>query len=143
MGQFLNTSNGAPDHIDNVDGRQAAYLFALPDVALFQDYNSVGGFDVMPTHDFDTKFTVGKSYALTVGVLGGGGGMSNGAMFEISLYYRDAASNIVTVSATTITNTKTLFPTNSHFIDFQTRVASARHAKRAWNAATPNKQSFG
>src|SRR5215475_5047719 len=27
MGQFMNTSNGSPDHIDNVEGSQAAYLF--------------------------------------------------------------------------------------------------------------------
>src|SRR5262249_28404720 len=98
MGQFLNTSNGSPDHIDNVEGQQAAFLFALPDVAIFQDYNSIGGTDTDPSHEFNAKFQVGKSYALTVGVLGNGGGMSNGATFAISLYYRDLASNIVTVA---------------------------------------------
>ena len=122
FGEFLNTSNGAPDHLDNIEGNQAAYLFALADVALFQDYNSIGGLDVAPSHQFNAKFEPGKSYALMVGVLGGGGGMSNGVPFAISLYYRDDASNAITVASTTITNTKTLFPTNTHFTDFQVNV---------------------
>src|SRR5882762_4239486 len=122
MGQFLNTSNGSPDYIDNMDGRQAAYLFAVPQVAIFEDYNSISGTDSAPTHEFNAQFEAGKSYTLTVGVLGGGGGMSNGATFEISMYYRDASSNMVTVAATTITNTPELFPTRTHFIDFEVRI---------------------
>jgi hypothetical protein len=131
MGEFLNTSNGSPDHIDNVEGLQGAYLFALPDVAIFQDDNSIGGTNTTAIHDFNAKFEVGKSYALTVGVLGGGGGMSNGATFEISLYYRDASSNIATVVATILTNTPALFPARTHFIDFQTRVSSVA-SNDAW-----------
>src|SRR5262249_46722985 len=84
-----------------------------------------------PTHEFNAKFEVGKSYALTVGVLGGGGGMSNGVTFQISLYYRDAASNMVTVSSTTITNSKALFPTNTHFTDFQALLPQVK-AGDAW-----------
>src|SRR5262249_30607344 len=119
MGQFVNTSNGSPDHIDNVDGKQAAYIFALPGVGIFQDYNSIGRTNATPTDEFGAKFEVGKSYTLTVGVLGGGGGMSNGATFQISLYYRDAASNQVMVAAAAITNSLGLFPTNTHLTDFQ------------------------
>lgn len=126
MGQFLNTTNGAPDHIDNVDGRQAAYLFALPDVAIFQDYLSVGGTNAEPTHEFSLKYERGHSYNLTVGVLGGGGGMSNGVPLVISFYYRDASSNRVTVSSTTITNSKAWFPANSRLIDFQVQVPTVR-----------------
>jgi hypothetical protein len=131
MGQFLNTSNGAPDHIDNVDGKQAAFLFALPDVAIFQDYISVAGTNATPTHDFNLRYEVGNSYSLTVGVVGGGGGMSNGATFTISFYYRDAASNKVTVSSATITNTKTLFPTNTHLTDFNVQVPTVKDSD-AW-----------
>ena len=121
VGQFLNAPRGASNYIDNIDGEQAAFLFALPDVAIFQDYNSLTGTNSTPTHDFDAKFEVGKSYALTVALLGSGGGMSNGATFEISLYYRDANSNMATVAVSTITNTSALFPTNTHFLDFQVR----------------------
>jgi hypothetical protein len=126
MGQFLNTTNGSADHIDNIDGEQAAYLFALPEVAIFQDYISVGGLNPGPTHDFNLKYERGISYNMAVGVLGGGGGMSNGVPFVISFYYRDDASNRVTISSTTITNSKTLFPTNTHFTDFQVQVPTIR-----------------
>src|SRR5262249_46346488 len=78
VGQFLNTSNGSPDHIDNVDGEQGAYLFALPDVSIFQDDISIGGTNTEPTHAFSLTYERGNSYNMTVGVLGGGGGMSNG-----------------------------------------------------------------
>ncbi|MEO8428993.1 MAG: hypothetical protein ABI651_18005, partial [Verrucomicrobiota bacterium] len=131
MGQFLNTTNGSPNHIDNLDGKQAAFLTALPDVAIFQDYNSINGTNTAPGHDFNARFEAGKSYSLTVGVLGGGGGMSNGATFQISMYYRDAASNMVTVASTTITNTKNLFPTNTHFIDFNVQLPSVK-ASETW-----------
>ncbi len=122
MGEFLNTSNGSPDHIDNSDGRQGAYLFALPNVAVFQDYNTIAGTNTKPSREFNGQYEAGKSYTLTVGVIGGGGGMSNGATFEIAFYFRDAASNIITVGSTTITNSKALFPTNTHFTDFQARI---------------------
>ena len=45
-----------------------------------------------------------------------------GATLQLSLYYRDAASNIVTVAATTITNSAQLFPTNTHFVDFSVQL---------------------
>ena len=131
MGQFLNSSNGSPDHIDNMDGSQATFIFALPDVAVFQDYNSIGGTNTSPTHDFRAKFEVGKSYALTVGMLGGGGGMSNGATFRISLYYRNQAGERVMVTAATITNSLALFPTNTHFADFQAVVPTVK-SNDAW-----------
>ena len=131
MGEFLNTSNGSPNHIDNMEGKQAAYMYALPQVAVFQDYNTLAEYSPAPTHDFNVKFEVGRAYTLTVGVLGGGGGMSNGATFAISLYYRDASSNMVTVGATTITNSPALFPTNTHFTDFQVRVPSVK-TNDAW-----------
>jgi hypothetical protein len=131
MGQFLNTPNGSPNHIDNMDGSQAAFMFALPDVAIQQDYNSLSGTNIAPSHQFNARFETGKAYALTVGLLGGGGGMSNGVTFEISLYYRDVAGNVITFARTTITNSQALFPTNTHFIDFQVRTPSVQ-ASDAW-----------
>src|SRR5215831_18699284 len=62
MGQFLNTTNGSPDHIDNVDGSQAAFLFASPDVAIFQDYTSISGSGATTSHPFNAQFEAGKSY---------------------------------------------------------------------------------
>jgi fumarate reductase subunit C len=130
-GQFLNTPNGEPGHISNMEGSQGAFLFALPQVSIFQDYISLGGTNTTPAHDFDATFEAGKSYALTVGVLGNGGGMSNGATLELSLYYRDASSNQVIVAATTITNSAELFPTNTYFTDFQVLVPTV-NSNDAW-----------
>lgn len=121
-GVFLNTSLTNSDHIDNCDGNQAAFLFAVPQVAMFQDYDSTDWSNSTPTHAFNVTFEPGKSYDLTVGVIGGGGGMTEGATLQLSLYYRDAASNRVTVAATNIPFTLAGFPTTTHFIDCQAHV---------------------
>jgi len=125
MGEFFNFPDPGT-FIDNCDGSQAAFLYALPDVGLFQDYNSLSGTNTTPSHALNATFTVGKAYDLTVGLIGGGGGMKPGVTFQISLYYRDAASNRVTVAATTITNTLANFPTNTHLVDFQLRVPGVK-----------------
>ena len=130
-GVFLNTPTNDSAHIDNCDGKQAAFLFALPGVALFQDYNSTYGTNAASTHDFNVKFEVGKSYHLTVGVIGGGGGMSNGVTLELSLYYRDGASDLVKVGSTSITNTPATFSNSTHFVDFAVDVPTVK-AGDAW-----------
>ena len=117
-GVFLNSSVTNVDHIDNSEGNQALFLFAVPQVALFQDYDSVGGTNATPTHAFDAIFEVGKAYALTVGVIAGGGGMTGGANLEVSLYYREGATNRTTVAATNVTYSSSVFSNNTHFIDF-------------------------
>jgi hypothetical protein len=86
---FLNLPPADPDHIDNCDGNQAAWLFAVPEVELFQDLTAT--------------FEVGQSYHLTVGIFGGGGNMKDDVPIEIRLYYRDAENKKVTVGATTFT----------------------------------------
>jgi hypothetical protein len=130
-GVFLNSATNSPDYIDNMDGKQAAFFFALPGVALFQDYLSTYGTNASPAHDFNARFEVGKSYQLTVGVIGGGGGMSNGVTLALSLYYRDGASNRVTVAATTVTNQPANFSNTTHFIDFQVQLPAVK-AGDAW-----------
>ncbi len=117
-GVFMNTSATSADHIDNCDGNQAMWMFAVPDVGVFQDYNSIDWAHTTPTHDFNAAFEVGKSFRLTIGVIGGGGGMLAGASLAVSLYYRDAASNRVTVAAVNITNSTAIFSNNTHLIDF-------------------------
>jgi hypothetical protein len=51
--------------------------------------------------------------------MGGGGGMSNGVTLELSLYYRDDASNAVTVAATNFAHTPAVFSNRTHLVDFQ------------------------
>ncbi len=121
VGQFFNVPFPGL-FIDNCDGNQAAFLFAVPEVALFQDYDSVYGTNTTPSHAFNAKFNAGSSYDLAVALIGGGGGMKPGATLMLSLYYRDASSNMVVVASTTVTNSSDLFPTNTHFVDFSVHV---------------------
>ena len=124
MGTFYNVPFPGT-FIDNCDGTQAAFLFAVPDSALFQDYDSIYGTNTTPSHAFNARFNVNSAYSLTVGVIGGVDGslpLFEGATLQLSLYYRDAASNMVTVAAATITNSAQLFPTNTHFIDFSAQL---------------------
>ncbi|MGP8240125.1 MAG: hypothetical protein ACLQVW_32580 [Limisphaerales bacterium] len=114
---FTNSVATNTTYIDNCDGIQAAFLFAIPQVAIFQDINAT--------------FNAGKTYTLTVGLIGGGGNMAVGSTFQLSLYYRDASSNMVTVAATTVTNTAANFPTDTHLVDFQVQVPGVE-ATNAW-----------
>lgn len=125
-GVFLNTPPASADHLDNCEARQAVYLFAVPQVALFQDYDSTDWSHTAPLHAFEATFEVGKSYDLTVGINGGGGGMPVGSSFEISLYYRDGVSNLVTVAATTITNSLDAFPNRTHLTDYRVHVRTVQ-----------------
>ena len=125
MGTFYNVPFPG-EFIDNCDGNQAAFIFASPGAAIFQDYNSVDDASTNASHAFNARFNVGRSYNLAVGVIGGGGGMQPGATLQLSLYYRDASSNMVIVAATTITNSTTLFPTNTHLVDFQVQVPTVQ-----------------
>ncbi len=131
VGVFKNSPAGSADHIANCDGAQAAWLFAVPEVALFQDYDSPGGSDPTPAHAFDARFEVGKSYQLTVGVIGMGGNMLEGVPLEIGLYYRDAAGHAAVVNSTVVTNRATVFPNRNAFVDFTVTVPAVQ-AGDAW-----------
>lgn len=123
VGAFLNVPASEPQHIDNCDGRQAIWLFANPQVGLFQDFDSTDWSSTVPTHAFDARFVPGNSYQLTVGLLVGTVyPMAEGASLELSFYYRDAASNRITVAATGVTNLPTLFSNSSHLLDFRVNV---------------------
>ena len=117
-GVFSNAPNVSGIAIDNMHGEQAAFLFVLPEVGFFQDYNSVDWAHTTPTHDFNATFQPGKAYQLTVGLIGGGGNMREGASIALALYYRDASSNKVFVAMTNVVHSAALFPSTTHFVDF-------------------------
>lgn len=117
-GVFPNTAPGSANHIDNLDGSQAAYIFAVAGAGVFQDYNSTDWSHPSPLHLFDAKFQVGMAYDLTVGVLGGSG-MADGATLQLSFYYRDAGNNPVTIAGTDIPYSLANFPTITHLNDYQ------------------------
>jgi hypothetical protein len=128
IGIFMNTATNSADHIDNCDGNQAIWLFADPDVALFQDYDSVDWNG--QSNQLSATFQVGKSYHLTVGVIGTGGGMMEGATLDLRLYYR-VGSNFVNVGVTTLSNTPSVFSNNTHFVDCTLDVPAVR-ANDTW-----------
>jgi len=130
-GLFQNTPVGMANHIDNMDGNQGLYMFTFPQVGLFQDYSTVDWNDPAPTHAFNSTFQLGMSYQLTVGVIGGLGGMTDGAGLQLSLYYRDAGNNLVTVGATPITYTTGSFPNANQFTDFSVTIPAVQ-AGDAW-----------
>jgi hypothetical protein len=118
------------NHIDNMHGSQAAYLFAVPQVALFQDYASTDWSHSTPTHAFDAKYTPGMSYQLTVGVLGGSG-MTDGAGLQIGLYYRDGSDNFADVGKVDLAYSLAAFPTTTHFQDYTVSIPTVQAAD-AW-----------
>ena len=133
IGAFANVAPEDPRYIDNCHGNQAIWLFANPEVGLFQDFNSTDSSSSIPSHAFDAKFETGKSYQLTVGVLVGTVyPMEVGASLELSLYYRDAASNRVTVAAASVTNAPNVFSNGTHLIDFQANLPAVK-VSDAWS----------
>ena len=103
-GVFPNTPPSSLSHIDNVTESQAAYLFAIPGVGLSQTLTAT--------------FEVGKSYALSMGVLGGGG-ISEGSSLQLDLFYLDGANAMASVAVAPITFTTADFPNSTHLLDFQ------------------------
>ncbi len=132
VGLFANTPQGDPSHIDNCTGNQAIYLFSNPQVGIFQDYDSIDWSSSTPSHAFNATFDVGRSYQLTAGfTVSFYRPPTNDATLQMSLYYRDAASNQVTVAATNITNNVANFGTVTHFVDFRVNVPTVK-ASDAW-----------
>ncbi len=116
-GVFRNPSPGATDHIVNCDGDQAFYLFAVPEVGIFQDDTSMDWNDPEPAHAFSARFEVGRTYELTLGVIGGGGNMLEGVTLEAALYSRDSEGQVLTVARQEITFTREKFPTRTEFTE--------------------------
>jgi hypothetical protein len=103
----------------NHAGSQVGYILPYPQVALFQDYNTVDWNDASPTHDFNATFNVGRSYKLTIGVFAKN--MTEGSSLQLSLYYRDSLDNPVTVASTIISYSAANFPVTTplNLIDYE------------------------
>jgi len=101
-GVFANTPAGDPSHISNLDGVQALYLFALPGAGL--------------TQVLGASFEAGMAYELSVGMVGGGGGMAEGTAFQLGLFFMDGAE-AVSVGSATVIHSAAAFPTSALMID--------------------------
>src|SRR5579859_2784852 len=118
-GVFANTSPTNADFIDNADGAQLGYLFANPQVGLFQDYNSMDWSGMPASHAFNSTYQVGKSYTMTIGLTSSREEpLTQGSTLLLSLYYRDASSNMVTVASTIVTFDTNVFTNLNHLLDF-------------------------
>lgn len=103
----------APGVYGNMNGMQAAFIMSWPQAGIFQDYDTQDYNDAVPSHDFDAKFEIGKSYTFTLGVYGKGYSgfpMTEGSMLGLSLYYRDGANQITVGVPTIVTYSTALFP---------------------------------
>lgn len=126
VGTFYNVPYPG-EYIDNVDGVQAAFLLSYPDVGFFQDYDSIGGTNTVPDHAFNATFTVGKTYTLIVGLASSSDEpLTPGSTLQLSLYYRDDASNMVIVASNNVCYDTTIFTNLTHMIDFQVQVPGVK-----------------
>ena len=92
-GTFPNPPAGQPRHLTNADGTQVAFLFAVPGVSLSQQT--------------PFPFVAGNSYQAQVG-LRGGGALTPGTQFQLSLYYDNGPLNRVRVASTAVSATDAL-----------------------------------
>jgi hypothetical protein len=108
-GVFPNSAAGATDHLPNMDGAQAAYLFAERENGIFQM--------------LDTTFATGTSYTLKVSLVGSANiPPTTGSTLDLMLYYTNANGTIVSAGATTVTYNTTSFPDTAQFRDFSVKV---------------------
>jgi hypothetical protein len=122
-GTFRNTLPGTADHLFNIDGNQALYLFALPGVGVFQDVESKDFDDPVPRREFNVVYRPGQRYTLSARVVGLGGNMLEGVPLELSLYYVVDVTNRIPVVTRVVTNSQETFADRNHFVGFS--VASA------------------
>ncbi len=103
VGSFINLEPGTAQHIVNMDGSQAIWVFANPGAGLFQDYAATDWAGT--TGAFTAAYEVGNAYDLKVGMLVGTAfPMEPGSVLEVSLYYRQPSSERVTIASTMVTN---------------------------------------
>lgn len=123
-GIFLNTAPGAADHIEGLDGHQAAWLFAVPEAGLFGGVRN-------PAGSAPAMFEVGKAYRVSIDVLGAGGNMLDGVELEASLFRWVDGTNRVVVGGLMITNSAGAFPSRNRLTTYE-RTLPAVKAGDPW-----------
>ncbi|MGD0814904.1 MAG: hypothetical protein ABSA83_14965 [Verrucomicrobiota bacterium] len=136
IGVFVNNpayTNDVPDdYIYNCDGTQAAYIFADVGLAIFQDYDSVDSTGGPPSHAFNATYQVGKSYQLQAGIIASTNfGQEPGVVLQMSLYYRDSSSSMVTVASSNVVYAPNIFTSITNFVTFELNVPPVQNGD-AW-----------
>lgn len=115
-GIFAN--NPGSSYITNADGSQVGYIFADPGAGLFQQLT--------------TAYQAGNTYKLTVGIVGQGGGILDGATLELQLYYLTPGGVMSVLADTTVTENSTNFPDHVTEVNFSATLPTVQ-ATDAWN----------
>jgi hypothetical protein len=123
-GIFLNTAPSAADHIEALDGEQAAWLFAVPEAGLFGGVQNSAGTAA-------AVFEAGRAYRVSIDVLGAGGNMLDGVELELSLFRWVDGTNRVVVGGLTITNSAGAFPSRNRLTTYE-RTLPAVKAGDPW-----------
>jgi len=125
-GEFANLPAGQPGSVVNANGNQLAYFFAYPQLGIFQDYESVDWTGVA-SHAFNATYDAGKAYTLTVGLTTSSyEPLTEGSTLSLSLYYRDAGGNQVTIASTTASYDTNLFANPFSLIDFRATIPEVK-----------------
>ena len=111
-GIFLNSAPDKPDHILNLDGDQALWLFARPGPGIFQDLAAAGGSEPL-------RFEAGRSYAVEADLLGGGGNMQDVATLSLFLEFPDGDGGFLPVTSLVVAQRAETFPDRQHLHPFQ------------------------
>lgn len=112
VGTFANTAPGKPDHIANLDGKQAAWLFAVSGAGVWQEW-SPGGTGT------PVRYEAGKAYQLSVDLLGNGGGMLAGVPLELGFCTVASDGSRAWVAKQTVVNSPDLFPVRTRMTTFR------------------------
>ena len=122
-GVFPNSAPTSPDHIDNMDGNQAAYLFSERENGIFQ---------ILPA-----TYAAGYSYRVTIGLAASANiPPTVGTTLAIILCTTNATGQLSPIAAgKTITYDTTTFPGGTDFRDFSLNVPGLK----ANNAAVGQK----
>ena len=112
VGVFANTAAGKPDHVDNLHGRQAVWVFAVSGAGFWQEIGPANS--VHPV-----RYEPGKAYQLEVDVLGNGGGMAPGVPLEVGLGVVAPDGSRSWVAKQTIVNSPELFPVRTRMTSFR------------------------
>jgi hypothetical protein len=114
-GNFINTPPGQPDHVDNADGNQLAFIAAFSG----NEFNQT----------LASNFEPGQSYSLTVGVAHNYGGGNPAfqpdptAKVTLSLFYTDAGGRHVLASRDVVNDALTGLSA-THLLDFSAITAA-------------------
>jgi hypothetical protein len=126
-GQFFNPPAPDENHIENAQGNQLGYLFAYPQTRLFQDDNAANGTNVL-----NATFEPGKSYRLMLALTSSKvQPLQQGSTLLLSLYYKDASGNNVTVASTNVTYDTNVFASITRLLDFNVDVPNVQSTD-AW-----------